>query len=88
MSESVGIRNSCRYDTVQACRQRTAKASLGIIDIHGGVSGQQGVVLRGSQSPYKMLYGIEPDLRLLRVIGARAFVRIEKYSETLELKAM
>ena len=25
------------------------------------------------QSPYKMLHGTEPDLRLLRVIGARAF---------------
>ena len=42
----------------------------------------------GMQSPYKMLHGTEPDLRLLRVIGARAFVYIETYSKKLELKAV
>ena len=31
----------------------------------------------GMQSPYNMLHGTEPDLRLLRVIGARAFVHVE-----------
>ena len=31
----------------------------------------------GIQSPYKLLHGTEPDLRLLRVIGARAFVHIK-----------
>ena len=35
-----------------------------------------------------MLHGTEPDLRLLRVIGARAFVHIETYSKKLELKAV
>ena len=40
------------------------------------------------QSPYKMLHGTEPDLRLLRVIGARAFVHIKTYSKNLELKAV
>ena len=35
-----------------------------------------------------MLHGTEPDLRLLRVIGARAFVHIETYSTSLELKAV
>ncbi|CAN0542042.1 unnamed protein product, partial [Laminaria digitata] len=35
----------------------------------------------GMQSPYKMLHGTEPDLRLLRVIGSRAFVHIETYSK-------
>ena len=42
----------------------------------------------GMQSPYKMLNGTEPDLRLLRVIGARAFVHIETYTKKLELKAV
>ena len=42
----------------------------------------------GMQSPYKMLHGTEPDLRLLRVIGARPFVHIETYSKKLELKAV
>ena len=42
----------------------------------------------GIQSPYKMLHGTEPDLRLIRVIGARAFVHIETYSKKLELKAV
>ena len=42
----------------------------------------------GMQSPYKMLHGTEPDLRLLRVIGARAFVHIDTYSKKLELKAV
>ena len=42
----------------------------------------------GMQSPYKMLHATEPDLRLLRVIGARAFVHIETYSKNLELKAV
>ena len=35
-----------------------------------------------------MLHGTEPDLRILRVIGARAFVHIETYSKTLEIKAV
>ena len=42
----------------------------------------------GMQSSYKMLHGMKPDLRLLRVIGARAFVRIETYSKTFELKVV
>ena len=37
----------------------------------------------GVQSTYKVLHGTESDLRLLRVIGARAFVHIETYSKTL-----
>ena len=40
----------------------------------------------GLQSPYKMLNGAEPDLCLLRVIGARAFVRIEAHTKKFELK--
>ena len=40
------------------------------------------------RSPYKMLYGTESDLRLLRVIGAQAFVRIETYSKKLQLKVV
>ena len=40
------------------------------------------------QSPFKMLNGTEPDLRLLRVIGARAFVHIETYAKKLELKVV
>ena len=40
------------------------------------------------QSPYKIIHRTEPDLRLLRVIGARAFVHIETYSKKLELKAV
>ena len=40
------------------------------------------------QSPYKLLRGTEPDLRLLRVIGARAFVHIEMHSQKLELKTV
>ena len=42
----------------------------------------------GMQSPYKLLHGTEPDLRLLRVIGARAFAHTETYSKKLELKAV
>ena len=42
----------------------------------------------GMQSPYKMPYGPELDLRLLRVIGARAFVHIETYSQSHALKAV
>ena len=39
------------------------------------------------QSPYKMLKGAEPDLRILRVIGARASVHIERRIKKLALKA-
>ena len=39
-------------------------------------------------SPYKMLKGTEPDLRILRVIGTRAFVHIERRTKTLALKAV
>ena len=42
----------------------------------------------GMQSPYKMLHRTEPDLTLLRVIGARTFVHVETYSIKLELKAV
>ena len=42
----------------------------------------------GMQSPYKLLHGTEPDLKLLRVIGARAFVHTETYSKKLELKSV
>ena len=42
----------------------------------------------GMRSPYKLLHGTELSLRLLRVIGARAFVRIERHSQKLELKAV
>ena len=40
------------------------------------------------QSPYKMLKGTEPDLRILRVIGARAFVHIERRTKKLAPKAV
>ena len=40
------------------------------------------------QSPYKTLKGTEPDLRILRVIGARAFVHIERRTKKLALKAV
>ena len=33
----------------------------------------------GVQSPYKMLHGTEPDLRFVRVVGARTFLHIETY---------
>ena len=39
-------------------------------------------------SPYAMLHGTESDLRLHRAIGARAFVYIETYSKTFELRAV
>ena len=39
-------------------------------------------------SPYKMLNGTEPDLKLLRVIRARAFMHIETYPKNLDLKAV
>ena len=42
----------------------------------------------GMQSPYKLLHGTEPDLRLVRVTGTRAFVHIERHSQKLELKAV
>ena len=42
----------------------------------------------GMQSLYKMLPGTEPDLRLLRVIGARAFVHIETYSKKIEVQVV
>ena len=40
------------------------------------------------QSPYKMLHGTEPDLRLFRVIHAQAFVNNETYFKMLEHKAV
>ena len=40
------------------------------------------------QYPYKMLKGTEPDLRILRVIGARAFVHIERRTKKLAVKAV
>ena len=40
------------------------------------------------QAPFKMLNGTEPDLRLLRDIGARASVRIKTYTKKLELNAV
>ena len=42
----------------------------------------------GVQSTYKVLHGTESDLRLHRAIGARAFVYIETYSKTFELRAV
>ena len=42
----------------------------------------------GMQSPYKTLHGREPDLRLLRVIGARAFVHVETYTKKLDVRAV
>ncbi|CAM9984667.1 unnamed protein product, partial [Laminaria digitata] len=42
----------------------------------------------GIHFPYNMLHGTGPYLRLLRVIGARVFVHIEKYSNKLGLKAV
>ena len=42
----------------------------------------------GMQSPYKMLHGREPDLRLLRVIGARAFVHVEMHTKKLNVRAV
>ena len=42
----------------------------------------------GMQPPYKLLRGTKPDVRLLRVIGAKAFVHTETYSKKLELKAV
>ena len=40
------------------------------------------------QSPYKMLTGTEPDVRILRVIEARAFVHIERRTKKPALKAV
>ena len=40
------------------------------------------------QSPYKMMKGTESDLRILRVIGASAFVHIERRTKKLALKAV
>lgn len=42
----------------------------------------------GTQSPYKMLPGAEQDLCFSSVIGFMAFVHIETYSKTLQLKAV
>ena len=38
--------------------------------------------------PCKLLHATEPDLRFVRIIGARAFVNIETSSKMLELKAL
>lgn len=39
--------SSCSYGVVHACRQRIiVKVSLGMIDVNGGVCGQQGAALR------------------------------------------
>ncbi|CAM9595151.1 unnamed protein product, partial [Sphacelaria rigidula] len=38
------------------------------------------------QSPHKMLKGTEPDLKHLRVIGARTFVHIERHTSKHALK--
>lgn len=35
------------------------------------------------ETPYKKIYGKEADLRLLKVIGARAFAHIETHTKTL-----
>ncbi|CAM9564750.1 unnamed protein product, partial [Sphacelaria rigidula] len=40
------------------------------------------------QSPHKMLKETEPDLKHLRVVGARAFVHIERHTSKLALKAV
>ena len=40
------------------------------------------------QSPYKILKETEPDLRILRDIGARAFIHIERRTKKLTLKAV
>ena len=40
------------------------------------------------QSPFKILKGKEPDLRILRVSGARALVHIERRTKKLALKAV
>ena len=41
----------------------------------------------GMEAPHKKLYGKEGDLSLLKIIGARAFVHIEIYTEKLGNKA-
>ena len=38
--------------------------------------------------PFKMLNGTEPDMRLLRVIGARAFAHMETFTKKLDLNAV
>ena len=82
-------KNSCSYGAVYACRQWTAKASVGRIDFTAAFLGNKASHSAiGMQSPYKMLHGTEPDLRLFRVIGARTFVHIETYSKNFELKAV
>ena len=40
------------------------------------------------QSSYKMLKGTEPDVRILRVIGARAFVHFERRTKKLVFNAV
>ena len=40
------------------------------------------------QSPYKMVKGTDTDIRILRVIGARAFVYIERRTKNLPLEAV
>ena len=40
------------------------------------------------QSPHKKLKGTEPDVRILRVIGARAFVHTKRRIKKLALKAV
>ena len=45
MSERVGRTLAAIVRSVYACRPRTAKVSVGRIDVHGDVSGQQGAAL-------------------------------------------
>ncbi|CAN0098636.1 unnamed protein product [Sphacelaria rigidula] len=40
------------------------------------------------QPPHKMLKGTEPHLKHLRVVGARAFVHIERHTSKLALKVV
>ena len=82
-------KNSCSYDAVHACRQRTAKVSLGRIDVHRGFSGQQGAALRDRHAvSVRNAIWDGAGSAILRFIGAQAFVHIKTYSKKLELKAV
>ena len=62
---------------------------MGGADVHGSVCGEQGAAFRAQYViPIQNVEGTEPDLRILRVIVARAFVHIERRTKKLALKAV
>ena len=83
------VRRMFAHGAVYACRQRTAKVSVGRFDVHGGASGQQGAAIgdrRAVSVQSATRNGAGPLTSSTH--QCRVFVYMETYFKTLELTAV